>query len=892
MRNLKRALSLALAAVMVIGMMVVGAGAVSINDFSDADEIVNKDAVSMVTALGIINGLPGGSYGPTQNIDRASFTKMVALSLNGGSEPLLPGGAKVSYVDTANTWASQYIEFCTNIGIVSGDGTTGKFNPTAPVTVSQAAKMLLVALGYNATIEGYVGYDWQMNVDSAANLVGIYNGISGDTSVALTRDNAAQMIYNTLNATMVKYEYVINGVIVSTNQATAKPQVTNTGMKTMLEEKFGVIKVEGVVMGNEFTDGKAMKGKSTIDVTNYGVNDEQNFFSDGTYVVETDKDLLYQNVTMYVKPFSSTSHSTEKATVLGPAVANSNNHVFTTGKTLVNNTAKSNDITKTLRAEGLMFKFSTNAVDVVHNYNVTGSSANGATPFATGVSSLSSLLNSKGVEARYIDNTGDGIIDAVLYLEPAFGKVTVYNTGVKNGTLQITKIGSKGAAVSLDNGILSVADFEDLDLAKNDYVHYYYVPGADLYYIEKAEGTEVDVTAITGGTLLSDRGTTVKAGSVEYTESSLAGNFMDADSNATLAAACSLGESAKFYLDKFDNVIYVTEVDTTVNYLMVKDVTKSGTFDDSVMAKVVLSDGTSSVVTITKYGSKSITTGLTTTDKININEAVTALANGKIDVTSSTSTANGVIYSYTVDTNGNYRVIPQATGRTWTDSSENVALQNVIQNNNPLVGSAAADEKTVFVMSTSGSYALYEGIGKVPTRTNYEAAVGVYTVTRGLTGYADAVFVQGGSGEIDSNNYMYFLGDTPTRTIKDGKTVYTYDVVRKGTITTIDATGNLGLPNGGLYQVTLDGELADSATSVASLIVSRGLAIKADAGVVENPNGRLYYNANTLVFIVSGGVATPSDISAIITDGAQQDTISMIKNNTATTVADYVFIER
>ena len=44
MRNLKRALSLALASVMLLGMMVIGASAVSINDFTDQDEIVNKEA--------------------------------------------------------------------------------------------------------------------------------------------------------------------------------------------------------------------------------------------------------------------------------------------------------------------------------------------------------------------------------------------------------------------------------------------------------------------------------------------------------------------------------------------------------------------------------------------------------------------------------------------------------------------------------------------------------------------------------------------------------------------------------------------------------------------------------------------------------------------------------
>ena len=65
MRNLKRALSLALAAIMLIGMMVVSASAAGYNDLTDKDEIVNKDAVSMLTTLGIIECKPDGSFAPT-----------------------------------------------------------------------------------------------------------------------------------------------------------------------------------------------------------------------------------------------------------------------------------------------------------------------------------------------------------------------------------------------------------------------------------------------------------------------------------------------------------------------------------------------------------------------------------------------------------------------------------------------------------------------------------------------------------------------------------------------------------------------------------------------------------------------------------------------------------
>ena len=60
MKNLKRTLSLALASVMLLGMMVVGSSAA----FIDADEIVNKKAVEITAGLGLFAGNPDGSFNP------------------------------------------------------------------------------------------------------------------------------------------------------------------------------------------------------------------------------------------------------------------------------------------------------------------------------------------------------------------------------------------------------------------------------------------------------------------------------------------------------------------------------------------------------------------------------------------------------------------------------------------------------------------------------------------------------------------------------------------------------------------------------------------------------------------------------------------------------------
>ena len=63
MRNLKRALSLALASVMLLGMMVVGSSAKGIDDFTDKAEIVNQDAVAVTSAIGMFEGYEDGSRG-------------------------------------------------------------------------------------------------------------------------------------------------------------------------------------------------------------------------------------------------------------------------------------------------------------------------------------------------------------------------------------------------------------------------------------------------------------------------------------------------------------------------------------------------------------------------------------------------------------------------------------------------------------------------------------------------------------------------------------------------------------------------------------------------------------------------------------------------------------
>lgn len=223
MRNLKKVLSLVLCLAMMLSIMVVGAGAA----FDDQDKIENGTAVDFCSALGIINGYEDGSFRPEGTITRAEMTKMMAIAMNGKEPPVVDNG-KSSFVDvltSANSkWANKYIEFCYAAEVVAGIG-ANKYNPDGNVTATEAAKMLLVILGNDPVKNGYLGSGWDFNVNVDAAKAGLFKGIEDiDLSAALTRDDAAQMIWNALNAKLVGDED-----------------------NTLLADKFGAGTAEGIM---------------------------------------------------------------------------------------------------------------------------------------------------------------------------------------------------------------------------------------------------------------------------------------------------------------------------------------------------------------------------------------------------------------------------------------------------------------------------------------------------------------------------------------------------------------------------------------------------------------------------------------------------------------------
>ena len=322
MRNLKRALSLALAAIMLIGMMVVSASAVSYNDLTDKDQIVNKDAVSMLVSLGIIEGKPDGSYAPTENVDRAQMAKMLSVIMNKGVDnSALYQSVNSGLTDITSNWAKGHINYCYTTGIIAGRG-NGTFDPSATVTALEAAKMLLVAVGYDPKIEGFEGADWAINVSVRADEQGIFEGFTKDLSAPLNRDDAALLIYNALDVEMIQ-SYTTNNY-----------PIAYSDHRTILADKYGVIKVQGVVVANEWAslasdDGDAAlkEGKTTIyngegifsTTGNTTVSKEDASLKTQTFNVSTPVDMLGKTVNLYIKK-TTTLLQEKRTTTINNAV--------------------------------------------------------------------------------------------------------------------------------------------------------------------------------------------------------------------------------------------------------------------------------------------------------------------------------------------------------------------------------------------------------------------------------------------------------------------------------------------------------------------------------------------------------------------------------------------
>ena len=171
--------------------------------FTDSADIkVDADVVDTLVSLGVVNGYDDGSFKPNGTVTRAEMAKMIYVLRTGNSDASAYNDDKTSFTDIGSHWARGYIKYCQSLGIIAGKSAT-KFCPNDKVTAQEAAKMLLVTIGYNAEKAGLVGAGWASKTNALADENGLLENVNTSFTAACPRQYAAQLIYNAIDAATV-----------------------------------------------------------------------------------------------------------------------------------------------------------------------------------------------------------------------------------------------------------------------------------------------------------------------------------------------------------------------------------------------------------------------------------------------------------------------------------------------------------------------------------------------------------------------------------------------------------------------------------------------------------------------------------------------------------------
>ena len=204
MKNFKKVLALVLVLATLLGLATMA----SATEYKDADKIAADydEAVKVLDLIETMQGYPNGEFRPTANITREEAAKLIAIFDNKDADISTYYTSINPFADEKGRWGESYVGYGYRAGIIAGMN-ANTFAPTANVTGTQFLKMALVTLGYDQEAEGFVGSSWAVNVLARARKLDLIDGLKDGWKAEkdLTREEAAQILLNTLKADTVEY---------------------------------------------------------------------------------------------------------------------------------------------------------------------------------------------------------------------------------------------------------------------------------------------------------------------------------------------------------------------------------------------------------------------------------------------------------------------------------------------------------------------------------------------------------------------------------------------------------------------------------------------------------------------------------------------------------------
>lgn len=461
MRTLKKVLALSLVFAMAFTLM---AGAA----YKDEDSIDSslRDDITLLEALGVFQGDENGNFNPTANVTRAEAAKMIYVLKNNGVDDKAVAFQGVStYSDVpVGHWAEGYVNYCTNLGIMSGWTENGQkvFNPNGNVTGVELTKMLLCLVGYKADVQGYTNNNaWQTNVLMDGANAGITNNYTPSVYAAAPRQWTARLLVNAINAPFVTYN---RGEIM---YGTADDPTLSYGRNYLrLSIAEGTLTATNTVRvqngsvdedTNKFTKAAfadTLRGTNQDDVTVYvtEINNHQNTdnkpYGSTVYEdIDADNALLGQKVKVYYRTANFTD---TKPTEVFAVLADSSEKVVNTTVDQIS-FSSTNDKRMTVADEGAMTYSQGNHEIAVYEDNAQ---------IGTGYdkTSLQALgLGVKSSDAVKLIYDEDGyVVKAFISKAPVYSVVDEIDA--ENGVLRL---------VDADNNTINLNDANDSKITFN-----------------------------------------------------------------------------------------------------------------------------------------------------------------------------------------------------------------------------------------------------------------------------------------------------------------------------------------------------------------------------------------------------------------------------------------
>lgn len=202
------------------------------NDISQSED---SACYTVLKQLEIIPPNISERYAPSKGITRGEFVQLVARCMGSDTNPLLQSSVHFEDVGEDDAYYNE-VNYCATLGLINGNG-NGKFNPESKISVNEATKIIITALGYHHLAEYGGGYPF--GYISQANKLDILKSISSVGDKNITMSEAFAIIYKAVNTPLLEQSTYGSGSVGYTNESG----------KTLLSVYRRIYRYEGVIQG-------------------------------------------------------------------------------------------------------------------------------------------------------------------------------------------------------------------------------------------------------------------------------------------------------------------------------------------------------------------------------------------------------------------------------------------------------------------------------------------------------------------------------------------------------------------------------------------------------------------------------------------------------------------